>query len=274
MSTIRIALVIVALIVATSYWTIPVALRQLGLHQHYDIPAFDLASKRALVVTTSHGVLGETGKVTGVFGSELTVPYYAFVDAGLEVNIASIKGGAIPVEPRSMSWPLATDDDYRFRKDAVAMGKLMNSMAVSDVQADEYDVIYMAGGWGAAYDLAQSQELAELVSAANAQGAILGAICHGVLGLVSAKDVDGTPLMEGRRATGVTDKQVKELNIDITPKHPETELRAVGADFEANTGFRDFFATHVVVDANIVTGQNQNSGYETSHRILELLAAK
>ena len=91
---------------------------------------------------------------------------------------------------------------------------------------------------------------------------------------MNARAVDGAPLIEGRRVTGVTDKQVEELGIQITPKHPETEMRAKKAVFEAETRWRDFFATHTVVDGNLVTGQNQNSGYETSHRILEKLASK
>ncbi|MEO1580076.1 MAG: DJ-1/PfpI family protein, partial [Pseudomonadota bacterium] len=145
-----------------------------GLHPHYEIPDFDLAGHRALIVTTSHDTLGETGRATGVFGSEMTVPYYAFLDAGLEVEIVSIEGGEIPVEPWSMSWPLATAEDRRFRKDPPAMEMLLNSRAISEVDPDAFDVIFLAGGWGAAYDLAQSEELAEVVTRANANGAILG----------------------------------------------------------------------------------------------------
>ncbi|MEO1734077.1 MAG: type 1 glutamine amidotransferase domain-containing protein, partial [Pseudomonadota bacterium] len=164
--------------------------------------------------------------------------------------------------------------DRRFLADPAAMKKLKNSIPISEIDATAYDVIFMAGGWGASYDLAQSPELADVITKANAEGKIIGSVCHGALGMVNAKDVDGSPLLEGRRVTGVTDKQIKELGISITPKHPETELRAAKARFEAQTAWRDFFATHTVVDGNLVTGQNQNSGYETSHRILELLAAK
>jgi len=256
------------------YFATPPVLGAMGFHPHHDIPEFDLTGKRALIVTTSHDTLGETGRATGVFASEMTVPYYAFLDAGLEVDIASIQGGEIPVEPWSMGWPLATPEDRLFKNDDVAMGKLRNSIPIAEIDAADYDVVFLSGGWGAAYDLAQSLELAEVVTTANANGAILGAVCHGALGLVNAKDVDGAPLIEGRRVTGVTDKQIEELGIQMTPKHPETELRATNAVFEAETSWRDFFATHTVVDGNIVTGQNQNSGYETSHRILELLAAK
>ncbi len=274
MSWIKYALAVVMVLGATVYFGLPPALRAMGLHQHYEIPQFNLAGKRALVVTTSHDKLGGSGSATGVFGSEMTVPYYAFLNAGMDVDIASIQGGEIPVQPWSMSWPLATADDRRFLADKVAMGKLKNSIPIAEINAEDYDVIFMAGGWGAAYDLAQSKELAEVITQANAKGVIIGSVCHGALGLVNAKDVDGSPLLEGRRVTGVTDKQIKEFGITITPKHPETELRAAKARFESATAWRDFLATHTVVDGNLVTGQNQNSGYETAHRILELLAAK
>lgn len=274
MSWIKYALAVTILSAVAVYFGLPPALRAMGLHQHYEIPKFNLAGKRALIVTTSHDTLGDTGHATGVFGSEMTVPYYAFLNAGLEVDIASIKGGEVPIQPWSMSWPLATVDDRRFLADQAAMDKLKNSIPIANIDAEDYDVIFMAGGWGAAYDMAQSQELADVITMANAKGKIIGSVCHGALGLVNAKDVDGSPLVEGRRVTGVTDKQIEQFSITSTPKHPETELRAVNARFEAQTEWRDFLATHTVVDGNLVTGQNQNSGYETSHRILELLEAK
>ncbi|MEO1291522.1 MAG: type 1 glutamine amidotransferase domain-containing protein [Pseudomonadota bacterium] len=264
----------IVLLTVVIYFGLPPTLRAMGLHPHYEMPEFDLAGHRALIVTTSHDTLGETGRATGVFGSEMTVPYYAFLDAGLSVDIASIQGGEIPVEPWSMSWPLATPEDRRFRNDPAAMEKFTNSLAISDVDASAYDVVFMAGGWGASYDFAQSAELADVITRANANDAVIGAVCHGALGLVHATDLDGSPLIEGRHVTGVTDKQVAELGIQITPLHPETEMRAANAVFEAETRWRDFFATHTVVDGNLVTGQNQNSGYETAHRILELLAER
>lgn len=272
MTLLRNLLIGLALLAGAVYVGLPPLLQAMGFHPHYEIPAYDLAGKRALIITTSHDTLGETGRATGVFGSEMTVPYYAFLDAGLTVDIASIKGGEIPVEPWSMGWPLATPEDRRFKADDVAMAKLENSLPVSEIDPDVYDVIFMSGGWGAAYDLAQSPDLATLITRANANGAILGSVCHGALGLVNATGVDGRPLVEGRRVTGVTDKQIAELGIEITPKHPETELRAKAALFEAGTAWRDFFATLTVVDGNLITGQNQNSGYETAHRMLELLA--
>lgn len=108
----------------------------------------------------------------------------------------------------------------------------------------------------------------------DAQRKILGSVCHGALGLVSAKGTDGELLVKGRRVTGVTNNQINTFGIAITPKHPEDELKRAGAIFEAQHAWRDPFATHTTIDGNLITGQNQNSGYETSHRILEKLATQ
>ena len=126
--------------------------------------------------------------------------------------------------------------------------------------------------------MAQSDVLAEMVSAAwhADKSPIIGAVCHGLLGLVRATDQEGNLLVADRRMTGVTDKQLRELGIEVTPMHPEAELRKAGAHFEARTGFRDIFQTHVVIDdeERFVTGQNQNSGLEAAHRIVSLLTNK
>jgi putative intracellular protease/amidase len=112
------------------------------------------------------------------------------------------------------------------------------------------------------------------MSRAIAQGAVVGGVCHGPLGLLNATDTDGTPFVEGRRLTAVTDKQVEELGITDTPQHPETELRRAGARFESTTARRDFLANHVVVDGDLVTGQNQNAGPMVAREMLERLLAR
>jgi putative intracellular protease/amidase len=253
---------------------VPFVLGQLGLHPAYAMPSFKLTGKRALVIATNHATLGETGKATGAFGSEFSVPYYAFLDAGLHVDIASPKGGHVPVEPGSMGWPLATDADRRFTNDPEAMGKLEKSLRITDLDAASYDIVFLVGGWGAAYDLGQSPAVGAFMTAANARGIVIGGVCHGPLGLLQAKAPDGRPLVEGRKLTAVSDVQVEQLGIQVTPLHPETGLRKLGAIYEKDTAFRDFFANHVVVDGNLVTGQNQNSGAETSHRMLDIVAKK
>jgi putative intracellular protease/amidase len=150
-------------------------------------------------------------------------------------------------------------------------GKVKESLIIDNVDFMEYDLIYMAGGWGAAYDLGTSAILGEKITRANAEGKILGSVCHGALGFVMAKETNGEPLVKGKRMTAVTDKQVKELRIKGTPMHPETELRKLGANYQSNSAMTDLLATLTVVDGNIVTGQNQNSGMETAQTMMKLL---
>ena len=262
--------------------SLPTLVHKAGLHPEYSGPTVELPRKRALIITTSHGVLarvGETeGDPTGVAASEMTHPYYTFLDGGMDVDLASIKGGQIPIDPMTMNSVVKTAEDERFFNDSIAMSKAKHSIPIADVDINAYDIVFISGGWGASYDLAQSPVLGEMVSDAyyGHKDAIIGGVCHGVLGLVNARATDGSLLVAGRRMTGVTDKQIKELGIEVTPKHPETELRKAGAIFESQSAFRDVFATHVAVDdeRRFVTGQNQNSGLEASHVMMQVYAER
>jgi putative intracellular protease/amidase len=266
-----VSLVVLALLVR---FGLPAALHGLGLHPDHEGRTFDLAGRRALIVATNQDRLGDSGKATGVASSELTAPYYEFQDAGMAVDLASVRGGRIPVDPQTLLWLIRAPYDDRALDDPVLQEKLARSKKVGELDFTDYDVVFLAGGWGAAYDLGYSDALGQRITEANAAGKVLGGVCHGPLGLLRARAADGKPLVEGRRLTAVTDKQVHELGIDVTPQHPETELRRAGAEFESRTAFRDFFANHVVVDGNLVTGQNQNSGAETAQKMMELLAAR
>jgi putative intracellular protease/amidase len=233
----------------------------------------DLRGRRALVVCTNHATL-DIGKATGVYASEMTVPYYAFADAGMAVDVASPLGGTIPVDPQSLNPVLRSDADDRFLADDVLRAKVSDSLAIGGLDMDDYDLVYLAGGWGAAFDFGTSDTLAAKVTEANASGLVIGGVCHGPLGLRNATAPDGRPLVEGRRVSAVTDKQVRELGIESTPQHPEKELRRKGARFESTSRFRDPFANHWVVDGNLVTGQNQNAGPMVAREMMQLLAAR
>ena len=262
---------------------LPTIVHSLGLHPEYTGETHQLPSgMRALVITTSHGVLNAPGETTGdptcIALSELTHPYYTFLDAGMTVDVASIKGGIIAIDPQTLMFMIRTPEDERYLSDPTLQAKIENSKRIDDIDFSQYDVVFLAGGWGAAYDLGYSPVLGEKISQAYyAEGKpLIGGVCHGVLGFINAKNHAGKPLIAGRRMTGVTDKQIKELGIWVTPQHPETELRKAGVVFEANTAFRDLFATHVVIDdeRRFVTGQNQNSGLEAAHTILGIIAAR
>lgn len=248
---------------------------------------FHLAGRRALVITTSQrtldtldpdtGVVLKRGKPTGVYAAEMTEPYYVFLDSGLRVDLASTEGGAIPIEAQSLWWPVRTRYDRRFLKDDVARDKARHSLSIADVDVRDYDILFMAGGWGAAYDLMQSPALNERISQAYAAGKVLGSVCHGALGFIGAVKPDGSPLVEGVRLTGVTNRQLKALGVTHTPKHPETELRKAGASYEwSHHRITDLFANHITVDEDhgIVSAQNQKGGAEAAEQALALLTSK
>ena len=262
---------------------LPTIMHSLGLHPEYTGETHHLpAGKRALIVTTSHGVLnapGETtGEATGIAISELTHPYYSYLDAGMKIDVASIKGGQVPVDPNGMRRTVITVEDKRYLNDPALIAKVENSLRIDDVDFGQYDLIFLVGGWGAAYDLGYSDVLAKKIGEAyyGPKEPLIGSVCHGALGLINVKDRDGNKLIAGRAMTGVTDKQGKELGIELTPQHPETELRKAGAIFESQTAFRDVFATHVAIDTEqrFITGQNQNSGMETAQKMIAIVARR
>ncbi len=256
---------------------LPSILQSLGFHPEYDGQEFDLKGKKALVVTTSHGVLnkpGETeGPATGVFASEMTIPYYEFFDAHMDVDVASIQGGEIPIDPFSFRRVLRSDQDKRYLEDEAFQAKVKNSIPVESIDFKTYDVVFFAGGWGAAYDMA-SDMMGEKVSEAYYNSKVLfGSVCHGALAFTEAKDSAGEYLVKGRTMTGVTQKQLQQFGIEFTPKHPEEELKKAGANYQANHKRVDPFATLTVIDEErrFITGQNQNSSHETAQLIMLVL---
>ncbi len=262
---------VLAVVAGVLVAALPSLLNTLGLNRPYRGRSFNLSGKRALIIATNHDTLGDTGKKTGVYASEMTVPYYEFLDAKMDVDVASIQGGEIPIEPVSLRWPVITPADKRFLSDEKFRENVKHSLKIADIDFTKYDIVFMAGGWGAAYDLGYSELLGQKITEAYAANVVLGSVCHGALGFLLAKDETGGPLVRGRRMTAVTDKQVKELKITMTPQHPERELRKAGALYESKKAFRDFFASHVVLDGNIVTGQNQNDAAETAQRMMTIL---
>ncbi|MEL7534005.1 MAG: type 1 glutamine amidotransferase domain-containing protein [Bacteroidota bacterium] len=240
-----------------------------------------MKGKKALIVTTSHGVLSKpgesTGDSTGVFASEMTIPYYEFLDNGnMEVHVASIKGGQVPIDPQSFNRNLRSKEDERFMEDDIFQEKVANSIPVFEVDFKDYDVVFFAGGWGAAYDMGDEALGQKIADAYYETDIIFGSVCHGAIAFTTAKDRSGEYLIKGRTMTGVTQSQLDQLDIAFTPLHPEEELKKAGADYQCSTGRRDFFETLTVVDEEkrFVTGQNQNSSHETGQMIMALMVSE
>ncbi|MEL7341247.1 MAG: DJ-1/PfpI family protein, partial [Bacteroidota bacterium] len=197
-------------------------LKSRGLHPDHEGQTFDLKGKKALIVTTSHGVLSKpgetTGDSTGVFASEMTIPYYEFLDNGkMEVHIASIKGGQIPIDPQSFNRYLRSKEDERFMEDEIFQAKVQNSIPVFEVNFAEYDVVFFSGGWGAAYDFGNEALGQKIADAYYETDIVFGSVCHGAIAFTTAKDRSGESLIKGRTMTGVTQNQLDQLDIAFTP---------------------------------------------------------
>ena len=258
---------------------LPYILHARGLHPDDDSGlVFDMSGKKALIVTTSHGTLNKpgetTGKPTGIFASEMTIPYYEFLDAKMEIDIASIKGGKVPVDPQSFYYFATAPEDERFLNDPVYQAKIENSLAVADVDFKDYDLVFFGGGWGAAYDMNDSIVAAKVSEAYYNSDVIFGSVCHGALAFTEARDKNGEYLIKGRTMTGVTQRQLATFGIEWTPYHPELELKKAGANYKYNSKkLLEPLNTITVIDEEkrFVTGQNQNASHETAELMLKTL---
>lgn len=213
---------------------------------------------KALIVLTSVSRFPASadehaGRVTGFYMDEMTTPYWALRDAGVDVVFASIEGGEPPADPASMGEEGNRDPSVqRFLDDDAAAAALKASMPISAVDPTEYDLVFLPGGHGTMWDFAQSADLARVVGRAHDAGAVIGAVCHGPSGLIHAKNAVGAPIVKGRPVNGFTDAEERAVKLDrVVPYLLETELRKQGALFEGTGNFQ----SHAVRDGNLVTGQ-------------------
>lgn len=122
---------------------LPAALQAMGLHPQYQGQMFLLPQGKALIICTSNDRFGDDGAKTGVFGSELTAPYYEFRDGRMDVDVASIKGGEIPIDPMSFKWFLKSEYDVRYLSDPGFQQRVKNSQLIDDIDFTKYDIIYL-----------------------------------------------------------------------------------------------------------------------------------
>jgi putative intracellular protease/amidase len=231
-----------------------------------------MSQKRILMVTTSADRMSPGGEPTGVWLEELTTPYYAFRDAGAEVTVASIKGGPVPVDARSVQAVGKNDASVeRYLKDTALQAKVASTPRFTDIDARDYDALFLPGGHGTMFDYPGSTELARLVEQFDRNGKVVAAVCHGPAGLVAAKKADGTPFVAGRRIAAFTDSEERAVGLDkAVPFLLETRLRELGAMHDGAPDFQP----HAVRDGRLVTGQNPASAVPTAKLVIEALTAE
>ena len=120
-------------------------------------------SKHVLMVMTSHELMGDTGKKTGMWLEEFAAPYYAFKDAGYTLTLTSPMGGQVPIDPNSLTDDAMTDDAIRYTKDEVARSAVASTIPLEDVRADEFDAVFYPGGHGPLWDLSDNAHSIKLI---------------------------------------------------------------------------------------------------------------
>ena len=223
---------------------------------------------KILMVLTSHDRLGDTGKKTGFWLEEFAAPYYVFKDAGAEITLASPKGGQPPLDPKSDEPDAQTDATRRFRADAEATAALASTRVLADVANNDFDAVFYPGGHGPLWDLANDDDSIGLIESTYAAGKPIALVCHAPGALNKTRSAGGVPLVKGKRVTGFTNSEEAAVGLtDVVPFLLEDMLKANGAHYEKKADW----ATHVIIDGNLITGQNPASSEAAAEALLALL---
>ena len=223
---------------------------------------------KILMVLTSHDKLGDTGNKTGFWLEEFAAPYYVFKDAGAEITLASPKGGQPPLDPSSDADDAQTDATKRFKSDDAAQKELANTEVLSSVSVDGFDAIFYPGGHGPLWDLAEDKASINLIESFAASDRPVGAVCHAPAVFKHTKGTDDKPLVSGKTVTGFTNTEEEAVGLtDVVPFLVEDMLKTNGGTYKKG----DDWASFVVTDGKLVTGQNPASSEEAAHKLLSLL---
>lgn len=224
---------------------------------------------KILMVLTSHDELGTTGKKTGFWLEELAAPYYAFLDAGAEITLASPKGGQPPLDPKSDEPDSQTDETRRFHADSAAQAVLASTVKLDTVDQAAFDAVFYPGGHGPLWDLANDKHSISLIEKTLQAGKPVALVCHAPGVLRDVKNADGTPLVKGKKVTGFTNSEEEGVGLtEVVPFLVEDVLKQNGGLYSRG----DDWQSYTVQDGLLITGQNPGSSAETAKVLLASLA--
>jgi putative intracellular protease/amidase len=225
---------------------------------------------KILMVLTSHDQLGNTGRKTGFWLEEFAAPYFVFRDAGVQLTLASPKGGQPPVDPKSDLPENQTPAMSRFKQDATAQKALSETVRLADVKSEDYDTVFYVGGHGPMWDLAESRVSIALLESFYNSGKPIALVCHSP-GVLRHVTYQGAPLVKGKRVTGFTNGEEEEVHLThVVPFLVEDELTRLGAMFEKLPNWQPFS----IVDGRLITGQNPASSTMAAQNLMNVLAAE
>jgi putative intracellular protease/amidase len=232
------------------------------------VSAHGRLTRRVLVVLTSHGQLGDTGKATGFQLVELAEPYYALRDAGHAVTLASIRGGKPPTASARDS-ELAHPAVQRLLADQETQAALERTVPIDSVNASAFDAVFLPGGHGTVWDFPASEALAQLVGTLFDAGKPVAAVCHGPAGLLAARRADGRSILHGRRVNGFANDEERAIGLDgVVPYLLQDRLAALAGEVVVAPPFTAF----ALRDGPLITGQNPMSSAEVARLLLQALA--
>lgn len=217
-------------------------------------------SKKVLIVVTNEAQFKD-GKPTGLWLEEAAVPYKVFIKNGLEVDIASVKGGSVPIDPNSTQ-----NNETKEYHDVLE--KLQQTNSIKDIVFENYEGIFLPGGHGTVFDFPNNNDLENMLAYYKNNDKVIGAVCHGPSAFVGAKLPDGNFLVNDVKLTAFTDSEEKAMNLDQdVPFLLQTQLEKQGARFVKGPDFD----SHTVADGKFVTGQNPNSSQEVAEKFVNVL---
>src|SRR3954469_20313277 len=224
---------------------------------------------KILMVLTSHDVLGNTGRKTGFWLEEGAAPYFVFRDAGVQLTLASPKGGQPPIDPKSDMPENQTSAQTRFKNDATAQKAFANTALLADMKAADFDTVFYPGGHGPMWDLAEDPVSIALLESFYNSGKPIALVCHSP-GVLRHVKYQSQPLVKGKQVTGFTNGEEEEVHLThVVPFLVEDELTRLGAIFDKLPNWQP----HAVVDGRLITGQNPASSTVAAQKLMTLLAA-
>jgi putative intracellular protease/amidase len=222
--------------------------------------------KKILIPVTNHGTLGTTDQANGTYSPELTHALHAFLEAGFEYDIASIKGGKAPIYGTDIEGDAVNDailNNQEFQN------RLNNTLPVSDVNIDDYDAVFYPGGFGLLSDLASNQDFAALSAKHYEKGGIIAAVCHGPAALLPITLSNGESLLANKSVTGFTrEEEIDYGTINDVPFLLEESLARNAARYSKVQPWGEF----VIEDERVITGQNPTSAHAVGAAIVKQLA--
>ena len=223
---------------------------------------------KVLFVVTSHERMGVLrNRKTGVWLEDFAVAHDILTDAGYEVKAASPRGGEVPVDPDSLRHPEYAGFDpevWLERKKEL----LFESVPLEEVGYEEFDAVYYPGGYGSFWDLSVCGKNAELLEAFVGTEKTVAAIRHGSAALLSAKTPSGQSILNGRRVTGASDDEERQMALDrVVPFSLGKRLARCGAEYICTEPWKP----HVVADGFLLTGQNTQSAGELARAMLSVM---